>query len=257
MSLSVNILATCRKPELLRATTLVFDTLRTGFPNAYVTVFWNGASDPSQREHVFDAAKKAGVQSFADIEPITHHEFVRRRIESTSHEWVLADTDIALWENIEDWKFDAPIAGRLIPQFTCRFANAITRPRLHTALMFIDPVKVQSLFEQYAIQFPNQYCTPRPYLQDLVYPKYVPQRMGSIVRNYFHDTTCLLYAAIGGQAFTDEQNKAWDHLGSGTLSDVVGPSYPGLQQSHAAVLEEPSLLKGAWKKEQQFYAAMQ
>jgi len=48
--MNVFILATCRKPELLRMATLVFETIRVGFPTASINVFINQTDQTSELE---------------------------------------------------------------------------------------------------------------------------------------------------------------------------------------------------------------
>lgn len=262
--MKVHILVTCRKAELLPASTLVFKTLRTGFPTAHVTAWLNCAPDHDCGKVITEAMLAAKVDSYgweprqAITLPTTeHHRWINELIETEQEPFWICDTDISFWGKVQDWTFDAPLAGRLTPQFKCRFANAITRPRLHTCLMKIDPVRVRERVEKYGRQFPDAYCTPRPTLAELVWPRYVPWLNAAYSGrvNYFHDTCCLLYQAIGGQAFTPQQNESFDHMGSGTLSDLVAPCYPEhrLRESHFAIFENHELLKGAWRKQCEFY----
>lgn len=262
--MKVHLLVTVRKPELLRAATLVFDTIRIGFPESQIEAQLNVFPDPSiprsagdaidAHAGIREAAKTVDVDTFGDG-TTTHHEWILSLIEKETEPFFICDTDICFWQNFERFEFKgAALVGRYTPQFYCSFANARTCPRLHTCLLRIDPVEVKVLVKLYGEQFPDTYCTPRPTLADLIFPRYTPYRFGAIQKKYFSDTCSLLYAAIGGQMFTDEQNSAFDHLNFGTLSDVVAPCLGGsVREMHAAVLDQPHLLKGQWKRDQEFY----
>lgn len=247
--MKVHILATVRQPDLLPAATLVFKTLRVGFPTADVTVWVNG---PKHYTEIFIAGEKAGLKAFTELTTM-HHKWVTYLIEHENEPFWICDTDIVFWDSMEKFDFDgSALAGRYSPQFRCQFANAITRPRLHTCLLRIDPVKVREEVEAYGNHFPDAYCTPRPSLEDLVYPRYIPT-IGEMSR--FSDTCSLLYNSIGGRWFMKEHLNCYDHLGSATLSDLVAPHYPEyrMRETQFAIFENPQLAKGSWKLQDEFY----
>lgn len=249
----VSILATCRKPELLRATTLVFDTIRTGFPTSKIEVDWNGLDSSQEMEITSEAATKVGA-SFVPINHTTHHEWLCSILKHEDEASWICDTDIIFWDSMEQWGFGShSLSGRFSPQFRCQFSNAVTRSRLHTCLLRIDPVKVREEVEAYGKKFPDCYATPRPTIEDLVYPRYMPN-LGQMP--YFSDTCSLLYNAIGGYRFTEDHLNRYDHVGSATLSDLVAPCYPEyrMRETHFAIFENPQLARGSWKIQDEFYA---
>lgn len=264
--MNVFILATCRSEDLLPATTLVFQTLRTGFPTAHVGVFVNHLPNVACEKVLLAAMEKARVddigiepgETWEQREPTTqHHIWIRDLITRETEPFWLLDTDLAFWSKVEDFDFGmAAMAGRLVPQFHCAFANAVTMARLHTCALFVNPVRLKASIEAYGKQFPSCYCTPRPSLEDLVYPRYVPLRVGSKKQSFFYDTCAGLHHTCGGLPFTDAQNAAFDHLNFGTLSDQVAPSYPDqkFREGHFAIFESIELLRGAWQDQQRFYA---
>lgn len=251
MKAQVKILATCRNPELLRATTLVFDTLRVGFPTANVEVYYNGLIETVEKRFVREAAQKCGAQ-WIDCEHTIHHIWIERILRGSEPVWI-CDTDIVFWKDMELWDFgNAAMAGRYVPRFFDRFVNCITMPRLHTSLLYLNPDRIREEVEKYFGQFPDTPFNPRP---NLIHPCFYPHRVGSSVKNYFHDTCSILYQAIGGDIFLPHHNDCYDHLNFGTISDVVCPYYPNYnwRQRHFAVFENPALLKGAWRTDEQFY----
>ena len=253
---TVHILLSLRHPELLRAATLVFDTLRVGFPTAYVVVHPNEMHDLGvmwpQIQRALDAA---AVNEVRPRRQTIHHEYIEDLLSVGEDPIVLLDTDVCLWGKVEDWDFgDVPMAGRYTPAFRCKFANAITTPRLHTSCLFVNPVKLREAVGTYLKQFPDTPFTPK---QNLIYPCYYALRDRAKVTTYFSDTMGLMYAAIGGVSFNEQQMDALDHLHFATISDIICAYYPEnhWRENHFAVFENPKLLKGAWRMQEEFYRA--
>lgn len=256
MTTRVFILATCRKLELLPATTLVFNSLRTGFPNAEIIVHINGDAPPA----VEDAARKlaAGISR----RRVTHHEWIESLIALEDSPFWTSDTDVIFWEKVEHWgpMFKAPLAGRYIPGFQCEFTKAWTMPRLHTSLMYIDPIRVRDEIDGYTAGIPDTYFTPRPTLMNLVYPQFIPEKvaveMGKYrVKNVFYDTCSLLHNAIFSQPFGEDQLDAYSHLNCGTIADIVSPHITDgkMQERHREIFENPELARGLWKGDIAYY----
>lgn len=269
-AVTVHILATLRKPELLPATLLVFKSIRVGFPSSEIIVQVNPQCDveghpgwtiPYSEILISklveqELEKSGGPWNRVSHGPTTHHEWLLNLIETEKEPFWICDTDVHFFESMEQFDFNGhPLAGRYVPQFYCDFAGAITRQRIHTFLMRISPSTVKSFVEEYVGQFTDLYCTPRPTLKDLVFPRYTPVRFGCTRKAYFSDTTSLLYQVVGGHSFTDKENEAVGHLGSGTLVDEVSVRYPrgNMMEWHASVLDQPHLLKGQWERDKAFY----
>jgi hypothetical protein len=253
VSYPVKILAQCTNPELLKATTMVFETLRVGFPTAEVTVYWKGLDKSSEWKAVGDACQKAEVQHFFSIPEGPHADWIQRMVEENQEPFYLCDTDMVFWKSFEGFRFgEAPLAGRFVPQFFDKFTQCATRPRLHTALLYIDPDRVRSATQSYFEAVPNTPYNPRP---NLYRPVFYPFRTGKVLRNYFHDVCGLLYQAIGGASFHVEHLDANDHMQCGTIVDTVGARYPDMRICNYAAMDNPKILKGAWRQDDAFYAA--
>lgn len=248
----VKILATCRNAELLAATTLVFKSLRIGFPTADVEVYQNATFPDS---HCVDELHKvaAGKGINGVVTNTIHHEWIERLLRDEVEPFWICDTDVIFWESIEQWDMTGQVlAGRYTPQFYDRFTNCITLARLHTSLLYIDPKAVRDKVAKYFAQFPETPFNPRP---NLIYPGFLPYRMSGTQRNFFHDTCSLLYHAIAGRHFGTLQLDCYDHINYGTISDIVCPHYPGYKwrEQHFAVFENPLLAKGCWRAQDAFY----
>lgn len=250
MTPNVNILVTCRSKEILRGSTLVFDSLKTGFPTAHVTVYLNNIQDESCKQEIIKACEKAEVQNIIDLKSTTiHHAWIETLVMTENDPFFLLDTDVVFYESFEQFKFDTHLAGALSPEWDDEFTKSITRSRLHTSLLYVDPATVRGLVEEYLSQFPKTEFNPPA---NLFYPLQLPLRD----RSYFHDTCSLLYHAIGGAPFTPRQMDAYFHMHFGTCSDLVLPHLRNakeMQQAREAVLSNPQLGRSAWRQQQAYY----
>jgi hypothetical protein len=231
---------------------MVFKSIRVGFPNAELVVCFNEngplSCDPSICREVF-AAKGNFVYG-----KTIHHDWITKLLASEPEPFFICDTDVAFFENFETFDFgDAPLAGRYVPQFFDRFTNCITRSRLHTSLLYINPERVLQEIEKWGVQFPSTPFNPKP---DLISPFFHPFRTGSTVKNYFHDACSLLYHAVGGTSFSEKMMDTYGHLQFGTISDIVCPHYGNLdwRQHQFAAMDNPELLRGAWRHDDTFYS---
>ena len=258
LTMKVHLLATVRKEELLPATTMVFKTLRTGFPTADVIVDLCGFNPECEHLDVKRACDDVGATSnMACLEgPHFAPEWIKSLLENESEPFWICDTDMVFFDSVEKWDFgDAPMAGRYVPQFFDKFTNCVTRARLHTCLIWMNPKRIKEEAGRYHSRFPSTPFNPKP---DLIKPMFHPllSPAGREVRtSYFYDVCGLLYHAIGGVSFTPEQKNAFGHLNFGTISDLVAPAYPELQlrMRAFAIFENPNLLRGQWKEDDEFY----
>ncbi len=250
--MKVFILATCRKAELLPAATLVFDSLRTGFPNAEVIVFDNGNSD-DHKAAIREKVKEVGGTWVRMPERVIHHQWIEgiteKMMDERQEPFYFLDTDVVFWENFEQWGFDKkiPLAGRYIPRFADDFTLCDTVERLHTSLLWVNPDAVRKQLIEFKRRFPVSDFNP---LANLYYPLHVPP-------DTFYDTCSMLYQAVGGQPFTRTQLNCYDHLFCGTISDIVGPHLNdgGMQARHQDYFKDPTSMRGIWKKQDEYYRA--
>lgn len=245
--MKVFILATVRKPELLPFTTLVFKTIRVGFPNAEIHV--DGNALPDYAEVQVRKACDAPVCLFVNQMPTTHPEWIDALVHYNQEPFWICDSDVIFYDKVEDWKFDTALAGYRVPEFLDEFTNAVTKPRLHTSLLYIDPVKVREAIAKYEAQFPDTIFNPKV---NLFYPLCLP----SEGRGVFYDTCSLLYQAIGGTEFTDAQKDAYSHLHFGTIGDLVLPRLKNGHEMGAArktILENPEYGRGLWRAQEDYY----
>lgn len=247
--MKVLLLATCRNPELIPATLLVFETIRVGFPTAEIVVHGNGLNHLTG-EAVHRRVQAVGGQMIC--EPgIRHDEWVKQIIWNEMQPFVICDTDMIFYEAVEHWKFVHPWAGRLQPEYLDPYSNTIHRSRLHTSLMFIRPDELRDLMLRFDAHFPKSPIFPRTI--NFIGQQLQPLRTKGGVRTYFMDTGANLYHAVGGEAFTETQLDAFSHLHAGTWSDLI-TNMP-LRATHEVIYANPESARGLWRMQEQFYAA--
>lgn len=252
--MNVHILVTCRNPELIRASTLVFDSIRVGFPDAKVTSHVNGLSYSQYRDAFYGP-----LQSVGNIESVktVHHDWIEKLIQGETEPFFICDTDVIFWKRfpVEDFK-GHHLAGRFIPRHHCEFMRCATLERLHTSLMYIDPVEIRKRIEKYHSEFPETpFGNTRPNLiEGRIFP--FPGKFDHSV-NYFHDTCSQLYHAVGGTAFTEAHLDCYDHLNCGTYSDLISndaKSIRMMRRNNDRLMKNPELARGLWREQDNYYA---
>jgi hypothetical protein len=244
----VHILASCPTPAALPYTLLVFDTLRVGFPTAKATVYANGDDAIAHFREIETAANRIGSECFA-VPPTIHHRWIEGLLASEKEPFWILDTDLVFYGKVEDWAFNAPLAGWRIPEWRDDFSRCITRARLHTSLLWIDPVKVKAELEKFKGELPDGPFTP---FVNPIYPLVVPFKG----KRYFYDTCSLLFHAVGGTAFTDAQLGQYFHANFGCIESLVLCRLPDADKMKAvrdAVLKNPALGHGAWRSQMAYF----
>ncbi len=245
--MNVFILASCPGPRLTKGSHLVFETLRVGFPTAKVFLDVN-QMDPEFASVIGNMGRR--LDAVVAPNDTIHHDWISNLIASQREPFFILDTDVSFWSSFEVWPFDCAIAGRRIPQFYDEFTRCITRPRLHTSLLYIDPVKVNAATDKYFSALEPTVFNPHA---KLVNPLCVPVKG----KTYFYDTCSMLFNAIGGEAFDDKHLECYDHMNFGTLDHLVLPRLKdGAAMGSARQLawDQPSRFKGAWRHQEKYYA---
>jgi hypothetical protein len=246
MTIGVYVLTRCVRREQLYASTLLFKTLRDGFPAAEVFVTDN-ASLLSVRSTIRTAAREAGARFRQYERPISHAEHIAHCFATAGHETIaFVDPDICLWRNVEDWHFSGLIAGRLIPKHLCPMTGMIRHARLHTSFLWVPSVQRLKASLLALDRYGNQFDPLRPFslLQEGQW--------------HFYDTASALYLALEREAacFQQEHLDAYDHLFAGSsvhrLTDLPGvPS--SLFDLHERVKCDHVALRGAWRPQEEYF----
>lgn len=250
--MNIFVLCTIRKPELRKFGLMVFETLRIGFPTASVTVDMNNLSEDDETAVMQSCGR---VNAVARTTKTIHHIWIEKLLADEHDPFWIVDTDIIFYANFEqfDCEFKSPLCGWRIPEFNDSFSGCITRARLHTSLLRIDPVRVRQAIKEYESQIADTPFTPKA---NLIYPLVVPFKG----KRYFYDTCSMVYNSIGGQQFEDRHKMAFSHLHFGTIPDVVLPRLPQaeasqMEQARQCVVSNPSWGKGAWRIQEAWYAS--
>lgn len=250
-SIDVFILTHCRKAELFYGTSLVFKTLRTGFPNANVRVVDN-ASLPGFRASIAQLAKEAACSFDALDHPgIRHHDFIERTLyEAASRPGpertvVFVDPDVCLWRNCEALAFDRLVAGLLVEAHHDEVMQCVTMARLHTSfLWFSEPRRLVAEIERLR----RTHFDFAPFVATSV-------KLGDVWLRY--DTGAGLYAALPRhcQAFAESHMDYYDHIYAGSHFDLWRGKHPAelnelMESSHrAAAAGDLRELKGLWRRQ--------
>jgi hypothetical protein len=254
---TVHILATIRKPELLPATLMVFDSIRIGFPTARICVRKNPTN--LNMAELRKAANRVDANLYEPHSYQVMHEWIEDLVmRKNSGPFWICDTDMLFHSRVEDWGFHSyePMVGRFIPQFFDPFTRRWTHQRLHTSLLWLNPDVIKEGIAEVNRITPNHpFKTQVPFFAPLYYSvRSEINEASHTINHWLHDTCSQLYHCVGGRRFTEQQNAAFDHLNCGTYSDLADENgIPGLAEKHRAVFRCPSLLKGAWKHQQKFY----
>jgi hypothetical protein len=254
-SMKVFILTFCRDLEAFYGTSLIFKTLRVGFPNARICVVDN-ASLPEAQDRLSVLCKENDCAFSIIAEPgVQHHEFIETTLRSeattsTNDEpIVFLDPDICLWKSCEDFSFDGLIAGKKVGKFDDIITQTVTMPRIHSSFLWIENAK--ALFKEIlrikARRFDFLPFQPFSFTMDGNW--------------YRYDTGAGLYAALPGKCscFTDSHFDCYDHLYGGSHVDWLLHLYDDdcreiiLKTHNLAKTNDINKLKGVWREQDRIF----
>lgn len=231
--------------------TLVFRTLRRGFPTAAVRVLASGIRGTSRA--VFDrAAHACGCAVDHRDTAVPLYSLLSEVIMHPEHHGsaVIVDSRVVFWASCEDWRFDGLIAGRMAPACFEQESGYITMARLLPSVWWIPDVAVlrDRIFREYR----------RSELGAL--EAFLPYTFRERVSGawYKFDVGANLYAAIHADvvSFTERELNCFDHL-----SDADGAARQ-LASAHIAASTESEgemddtdliSLRGLWKAQEETF----
>lgn len=248
MTTRVCILATCLGD--LNPTLLVFKTLRVGFPTADVIVFGNALAPA-----VAPAVKAACVEvraHFSSIPKTAHDVWIEALLEKSPVPFWICDTDMVFHANVEGFvDEDTVLKGRYEPPFREPWSGTRKAERLHTSLLYMNaPVLRRQICAWVRKWHPAGF--PFAPTTEMIRQHYVPQ--GSELPPVFYDTCAGLYLALGGEAFSDSENAAFDHLHCGTYVARMGNAIPGLKEAHDQIYRNPEDSRALKANQNEFYS---
>jgi hypothetical protein len=256
--MTVYILVTVPDPQFYDACTLVFDSLRVGFPTATVRVKINGLRTPhSLHDKIFCRAFNAGAEVHIESDRILHHaDWIRTTLEDHAEyeagPCVILDADVAFWSSCEGWKFDTLLAGYHVPLMWNDFSQCISFERLHTSFLYVRDAG--ELFARIETAYPNaqkrdgDYCPFDAFMPRVEFIHGIP---------FFYDSTAALYAAIGGTHFGEEHKACFTHLNSASFYETMHERLEnkvGFENLHKVYATDPQkYLRGWWTVVDQYY----
>jgi hypothetical protein len=243
---TVFIITWCQDCDCLYGSTLVFSTLRIGFPDAKVIVVDNG-SKPELRKLVLEKAAAAGCETRVLTKSVPHGKLVETLILESEEPCVFVDSDIVFWESVQSWDFRPWLmAGRYIPAM--QMGGQRMTPRLHTSHLWIpDPAALRAKIREVHRSHPG--CA------NLFEYRADPSTC------LYWDTASALYLALGQHAlpFSEAQLDAYDHVFGGSdasyahSSNIDPDVISHLKDWHARARDDYRTLRGVWREQEKVF----
>lgn len=243
---TVYITTYCRNLDLLYGSTLVFDTIRIGFPDSNIIVIDN-ASIPVARDQIRLAAESIGAYYYQEENEQKHNHILARIFNASKVPFAIVDPDIIFWDRF-DQTGGGLMEGRLIPTFCDPYSQCLTHSRLHTSLLKVaSPDELRAEIKKYASFFEFDPIAPIMFYR------------GGWER---YDTLGSLYSvAEDCRAFTPAELDCYDHLFCGShidlVADKLGEYSEQVLASHQMAKDgNYKNLKGIWRLQEQFFKTL-
>jgi hypothetical protein len=231
----------CRNPSLYYGTSLIFKTIRLGFPDAEIVIIDNASAF-----HVDDTRKLAesvGASFFPLSIERGHQDILADIVYNANVPTAVVDPDIVFWDRADESK--GMLEGRLIPDFLDPYTGCHTHERLHTSFLKFRPELRDVIADISTSKFD--------------WDPFVPIMLEL---NGWHrwDTMSCLYTSIKHLAkpFDEGDMNKYDHLFCGSHIDLVagklqewGDRFRALHES--ARTGDIEALRGAWKLQDTFF----
>jgi len=242
---TVVILTHCADPEAAYGATLVFDTLRIGYPDNHVIVVDNGS-----HEEVLPLIASLATQTGCEFVPAQSFHFLDHfrwfLLEQNLYSSVVfLDPDVVFWSEMKFSKTPKLLNGRLIPSF--KKNGVVSTARLHPSHLYVPDV--------FAL---------RQALNNIPTWGFNPLGQTSAAIDgvlYSWDTCAPMYHALKDdcEPFAQEQLNCYDHLFYGSHLRWVKSLKPtdAPMRAHTLVKEgRVSELRGIWRDQDEYFARM-
>jgi len=265
MKLKIYVLTYCKDISQLYGNTLIFKTLRVGFPTAEVVLIDNNSVSEA-RPTLSNLARKNNCNYFQLNSDLLHHQFLSNIIklesltQSKDKEVVFLDPDIVFWDKCEDWDLgDCLIGGRLIPRFKDEYSKSITESRIHTSFLWI---KDCGLFVKEMEKIRDEYMDFEPFI-----PVMVKNPDNNLWWRY--DAGSSLYHALPKNKifhFGEKELNSYDHIFCGSDKTVLEYVMNSLQDEgdktilkkiHETANTDYTKLKGIWRVQENYFKQRQ
>lgn len=259
----VHILVSVTDKTQFENCTLVFPSVRTGFPKAEIHVDINvipGVVDKELFDSIAEKAFKGGVSTIRAVADIHHAKWIEKTVAEHNDDrpLVILDADTIFWNEVEQWKFpdSTLLAGYYVPKIWNDFAKCISFPRIHTSFMWFP--NVAKLREALKAAYPlahepraGAYCPCDPFMPETRFVNGIP---------WFWDSCANLHSMLKrGQAyyFRDEELKSYDHLNSASFYEVMKSRMDdprGFEATHKHAIHDKAELKNLWPFVENYYS---
>lgn len=252
MKPTCHVLCTVRKDALLEGALLVFRSVRIGFPAANICVYGNGLL-PKHERIIAAKAQDVGA-TFQNLLPTQHDLWINDLIARGTEPFWICDTDVVFWSAVDEFHNGQVFAGRLEPAFHEEYTRCDHPARLHTSLMWIDPSAVRCAMRVWMCKLPELWRRQAQF--PFILQHFIPRHHEAPL---FYDTMAGLYQAGFGTPFTDEQNKAFEHLHCSSYADEVAErtSLKEMPAMHQAIYRNPELARGLQVQQAAYYEQQQ
>lgn len=230
--------------EDIRTATLVFQTIRVGFPWSDIVCEYTG--NPKHLPEIRSLCSKYDV-TCATSHPFktTNDIIISDRIQHHNGEVVFIDSDMIFWESVEDFKPSRLISGRVIPQYVCPYTKMTNIARVHPSFLWVKNchfLRVQTTSPVSSRFVPNNIIKPAVVFDG--------------GRWIFYDTCASLSNILGAQSFTEDMLNKYDHLFASTFVKEVAKETVELlhlPSLHNSIYNNPQLAKGMWKEQDKYF----
>lgn len=206
--------------------TMVLDTIRTGYPSAFVEVYLNPVYKGSRfLQLTYDIHTRAANKEcgFHVLNREFHHaEWIKNMVEvhagdlGDQEPLVVVDGDVVFHKSCEGWEFTDYLAGYFVPSMWNDFAQCRSFARLHTSHLWFSAPRsmLQTVRERVPASFDknSDYCP-----LDIFHPR----TMVVDKQPFFWDSMSVAYQLLGGTPFRPEHLDCYDHLNSASFFDVM------------------------------------
>jgi len=241
-----------------RATTLVFKTLAIGFPTADIHLWWN--QQGKNPLNLLDKAIKdgAGDNHVFWMGPWGegtrgHDAWLEERIMQEQQPFWSLDTDLVFFGDVEKasksaTRVTSTFAGEFQPAFYDPFMGLEHASRLHTTVMYVNPVGLRAAMREWAGRYPKPWgkTVQVPFIRQTVIPRFA----------MFFDTMAGAFQAEMGTVMPKGVLSCYEHLNCGTWAHLAAQSKElrDLPKVHQAIFERPELAAGLRARQEEWYA---
>ena len=241
---NVFIITRCIDLSCRKSATLVFNTIRVGFPTFKVICAYLGDFKEVEDE-IIDKCAKNNIE-FTTPRLETNNQVIEMLVNITNADFIVLDSDVVFHKNLEWYKPNKSLSGRYIPRQYESFLDVEVMDRLHTSLMYFTNIpeireKIKSSFDQK--------CGGRFTPYNVFNPIILKHNGISI----FYDSCCNLYHALGGEAFDSKVLECYDHLFCGSFYGEVQKEKPNLDKFFDSVFSDNKVIKGYYKKQNKYW----